>query len=72
MRTHVEIDEAVLSQVQHLGNFSTKKAAITAALNEYLNALKRQRLLALRGKVQWQGDLDQLRTDRSSSTRQAL
>lgn len=66
MRTHVEIDDEVLNQVQHLGNFTTKKAAIQAALNDYLNALKRQKLLALRGKLDWQGDLSALRAVRSS------
>ncbi len=67
MRTNVEIDEAVLRQVQEFGNFSTKKAAIEAALTGYLNVLKRQQLLALRGKVTWQGDLDVLRSDRATS-----
>jgi len=66
MRTHVEIDDDVLTQVQQLGNFTTKKAAIQAALNDYLNALKRQKLLALRGKLEWQGDLSALRAARSS------
>ena len=66
MRTNVEVNETVLQQVQTLGNFSTKKAAIQAALIDYLNVLKRQQLLALRGKVTWQGDLDAMRSDRIS------
>jgi Arc/MetJ family transcription regulator len=67
MRTNVEVDVNVLQQVQILGNFGTKKAAIQAALIDYLNVLKRQQLLALRGKVAWQGDLDSLRRDRVNS-----
>ena len=67
MRTNVDLDEALLQQVQLFGNFSTKKAAIQAALNEYLNVLKRQKLLALRGKVAWQGDLEALRSNRINS-----
>lgn len=67
MRTNVEVDADVLQQVQTLGNFGTKKAAIQAALIDYLNVLKRQQLLALRGKVAWQGDLDSLRRDRVNS-----
>ncbi len=67
MRTNVEVDIDVLQQVQTLGNFGTKKAAIQAALIDYLNVLKRQQLLALRGKVAWQGDLDSLRRDRVNS-----
>ena len=71
MRTHIDIDDDVLNQVQKLGNFSTKKAAIPAALNDYLDGLKRQKLLALRGKVEWIGDLDALRANRSSSSASA-
>jgi Arc/MetJ family transcription regulator len=67
MRTNVEVDVNVLQQVQILGNFGTKKAAIQAALIDYLNVLKRQQLLALRGKVAWQGDLVSLRRDRVNS-----
>lgn len=66
MRTNVELDENLLQQVLALGRFSTKKAAIQAALADYLNTLKRQRLLALRGHVPWQGDLNALRSDRTS------
>lgn len=67
MRTNVELDDVLLQQVQIFGNFSTKKAAIQAALKEYLNVLKRQKLLALRGKVPWQGDLEALRSNRINS-----
>ena len=65
MRTHVELDDEVLDQVLALGGFPSKKAAVNAALVEYLHTLKRQQLLALRGQVQWQGDLVSLRQSRS-------
>ena len=32
MRTHVELDAAVMQQVMDLGHFSSKKAAINKAL----------------------------------------
>ncbi len=65
MKTHVEIDNTVLEQICKLGGFTTKKVAVNTALAEYLNLLKRQQLLALRGKVEWQGDLDRLRRNRA-------
>ena len=71
MRTHVELDDRLLSEVIQLGKFPTKKAAINAALLEFSNALKRRQLLALRGKVDWQGDLDRLRTSRVISSTDA-
>lgn len=66
MRSHLEPDDQLIAQVLQLGHFPTKKAAIHAALVEYVKMLKRQQLLTLRGKVIWQGDLDQLRSTRSN------
>ncbi len=68
MKTHIEIDDIVLEQICKLGGFATKKAAVNTALAEYLKLLKRQQLLALRGKVEWQGDLDRLRRPRVEQT----
>jgi Arc/MetJ family transcription regulator len=68
MRTHVDLDENLLDQVVQLGHFSTKKAAIQAALTEFVKTLKRQQLLSLRGQVQWQGNLDQLRATRTTDS----
>ena len=72
MRTHVELDDEVLDQVLALGGFPSKEAAVNAALVEYLHTLKRQQLLALRGKVQWKGDLMSLRQSRSDDAGPAL
>ncbi len=68
MRTHVDLDEALLDQVVQLGQFPTKKAAIQAALADFVKTLKRRQLLALRGRVPWQSDLDQLRSTRTTDS----
>ena len=65
MRTHIELDERLLAQVQSLGCFTTKKAAVNTALAEYAKLLKRRQILELRGKVHWEGDLDRLRASRN-------
>lgn len=65
MRTHIDLDENLVAQVVAMGHFPTKKAAIHAALMEFAKTLKRRQLLALRGKVAWEGDLDQLRATRN-------
>ena len=65
MKTHIEIDDKPLRDVLRLGRFETKRAAVNAALVEYARLLKRRKLLELRGKVDWKGDLDQLRRTRS-------
>lgn len=66
MRSRVEPDDQLLAQVLQLGQFPTKKAAIHAALEEFVKTLKRQQLLALRGKMNWQGDLEQMRVSRAN------
>ncbi len=61
MRTHIEIDDALLAEVRGLGGYSTIKLAVNVALAEHAKQLKRQELLKLRGQLHWQGDLEQLR-----------
>lgn len=68
MRLHIELDGDVIDQVMDLGQFSSKKAAVNAALVELAQSLKRRQLLALRGKVAWQGNLDELRSARNNGT----
>jgi Arc/MetJ family transcription regulator len=65
MKTHIELDDGLLEEVFRMGRFSTKKAAVNAALAEYAKLLKRRELLAMRGKVPWVGDLDAMRADRT-------
>jgi Arc/MetJ family transcription regulator len=66
MPTHIDLDQALLDEVIELGAFPTKKAAVNAALAEFVKSIKRQQLLALRGKVAWQGDLQALRRSRAA------
>ena len=68
MRTHIDLDENLVAQVVAMGHFPTKKAAIHAALTEFAKTLKRKQLLALRGKIAWEGDLNQLRATRNIET----
>ena len=64
MKTHIELDDTLLEEVFKLGGFATKKAAVNTALAEYVKVLKRRELLALRGKIPWEGDLNEMRADR--------
>ncbi|MBP7665847.1 MAG: type II toxin-antitoxin system VapB family antitoxin [Burkholderiaceae bacterium] len=64
MRTHVDLNDVLIDEPVALGGFPSKKAAIHAALADDVKTMKRHKLLALRGKIAWQGDLAQLRQDR--------
>ena len=67
MRTHLDIDDALLQEVIALGAFPTKRAAATTALEALAKRLKRRKLAAMRGKVVLEGDLEQWRTSRSAA-----
>ncbi len=68
IRTHIDLDEKLVTQVVDMGHFPSKKAAIHAALTEFAKTLKRKQLLALRGKIAWEGNLDHLRSTRNTQT----
>ena len=64
MKTHIDIDGDVLASVQELGGFATKREAVNAALAELARKLAARKLLELRGKMKWQGDLEKQRRSR--------
>ncbi len=65
MKILLDLDDALLKEVMILGSFPTKRAAVTTALEEFLKLLKRRELAAMRGKVHWEGELDQWRVKRA-------
>jgi Arc/MetJ family transcription regulator len=62
MRTNIDLDDKLINDVMQLSNAKTKKEAITEALRNYLRILSQKELLKLRGKVKWEGDLDEMRS----------
>lgn len=66
VKTHLEVDDQLLAEAMRRGGHGTKRSAIHAALQEYVRMRKRLDLLALKGKVRWTGDLDQMRRSRFS------
>lgn len=69
MKTHIELDDQLLEEVFRMGRFTTKKAAIHAALEAYAKLLKHRELLKMQGKVPWVENLDTLRADRTRGPR---
>lgn len=64
MRTNIDIDDKTLKSVQKLGKHATKRDAVHAALAEYEKLLLRLSIRDLRGKIRWDGNLDQMRSAR--------
>jgi Arc/MetJ family transcription regulator len=65
MRTNIEIDDDVLKEVRRLTGARTKREAVDLALRELVARHRRLGLLTLRGKVRWEGDLNEGRTGRA-------
>jgi Arc/MetJ family transcription regulator len=65
MRTNIEIDDEVLREVRRLTGAKTKREAVDLALRELVARYRRLDILKVRGKVRWDGDLEQSRLGRS-------
>lgn len=64
MRMCIEIDEMLLAAAMKAGGYSTKKATVEAALKMLVRKRAYRALLALGGKVRWEGDLEAIRAAR--------
>jgi Arc/MetJ family transcription regulator len=58
MATNLALDDKLIEEAVRAGGHRTKKAAVTAALTEYVRARRRQRILRWRGKVDYLDDYD--------------
>lgn len=65
MRTNIEIDDEVLSEAQRLIGARTKRETVDMALRELVSRHRRIGVLQLRGRVRWEGDLDESRRERT-------
>ncbi|WP_178386071.1 type II toxin-antitoxin system VapB family antitoxin [Mycobacterium tuberculosis] len=63
-RTKIDIDDELAAEVMRRFGLTTKRAAVDLALRRLVGSpLSREFLLGLEG-VGWEGDLDDLRSDR--------
>jgi Arc/MetJ family transcription regulator len=65
MRTNVEIDDELLKQAMEATGAKTKREVVERGLKALVRTNAYQGLLALKGKVEWDGDLDEMRLDKS-------
>lgn len=58
MATNLALDDALIREAQEVGAHKTKKEAVTAALQEYVQRRRRLRILDLFGQVEYDDDYD--------------
>jgi len=63
-RTNIDLDEKLVNEAMKLANKKTKKEVVNFAVEELVRKLKRKKLLELEGKIEWTGNLDEVRKSR--------
>ena len=72
MRTNIEIDETLLHRAIQKSGAPTKKAVVDTALRLLMQTHSQTSIRQLRGKIRWQGDLNQSRLGRVPHLRDSL
>jgi Arc/MetJ family transcription regulator len=62
MRTTLNVDDDAIASAMRLSPGKTKTSVINEALREYARRRRVRGLLRFRGKVPWEGNLDELRS----------
>ncbi|CAG0974101.1 MAG: type II toxin-antitoxin system VapB family antitoxin [Rhizobiaceae bacterium] len=65
MRTNIDIDDELMAQAMRASGKRTKKETVEEALILFVRSRRSaDAMRAIRGKIQWEGDLDAMRRDR--------
>ena len=61
MRTNIVLDDELVAEAMRRTGIKTKRAVVEEALRTLIQMKRQEEILALRGKLNWQGDLDEMR-----------
>ncbi|MBE0486390.1 type II toxin-antitoxin system VapB family antitoxin [Marinobacter sp.] len=64
MRTNIVIDDQLMAEALKASGYKTKKEAVEQGLKLLVQLSKQQEIRKLRGKINWEGDLDEMRSAR--------
>lgn len=64
MRTNIVIDDKLMADTLRATGLRTKREVVELGLKTLLQLRQQAELKKLRGKVDWQGDLETMRRDR--------
>ncbi len=62
MRTNIEIDDDLMADALKATGLNTKKEAVELGLKALIKLNKQASIRALRGKLKWEGNLEEMRT----------
>ena len=64
VRTNIVIDKALMEEALSVTGQATRKDVVHFALQELVRRARQKELLSLKGKVDWEGSLDEMRETR--------
>ena len=67
MRTNIVIDDRLMERAMRASGLKTKRAVVEAGLELLIRVKAQAGLRRLRGKVSWEGSLDDLRAARTQA-----
>lgn len=63
MRINIVIDDKLMSTALKISGLNTKKEVVEEALRLLVKVKNQSKLRMLRGKLKWEGDLNEMRID---------
>jgi len=63
-RTNVVLDDELVAECLELTGVKTRRALIDLALRELVRRERQKKILELKGRIKWEGDLDAWRQGR--------
>ena len=63
-RTNVVLDEVLVGKGMRLTGIATQRALIDHALRELVRRKEQKGILKLKGRIHWDGELDEMRKSR--------
>jgi Arc/MetJ family transcription regulator len=63
MRTSIVIDDSLMDEALKLTGLKTKREVVELGLKTLVRLKRQEEFRRFRGKLRWEGDLDELRAD---------
>ena len=63
MRTNIVIDDELMANALKMTGLRTKREAVELGLRTLIQLKNQEQIRQFKGKLSWQGDLDELRSD---------
>ncbi len=64
MRTNIVIDDKLMKEALRVTGAKTKREAVELGLQTLVDLRRQEQARQLRGKITWEGDLDETRTEK--------